>query len=72
MQGLYDQAAGSAQQALGHARGVVASGAASVAKAARTAAGETANTDLETRIQKNPWGAVAIALGVGILVGKMS
>jgi ElaB/YqjD/DUF883 family membrane-anchored ribosome-binding protein len=28
--------------------------------------------DLESRIQRNPWSAIAIALGVGILIGKMS
>lgn len=29
-------------------------------------------SDLETRIQRNPWGAVALAVGVGVLIGKMS
>jgi len=29
-------------------------------------------SDLESRIQKNPWGAIAIAVGIGLLVGKMS
>jgi len=28
--------------------------------------------DLESRIQRNPWSAVAIALGVGVLIGKIS
>jgi ElaB/YqjD/DUF883 family membrane-anchored ribosome-binding protein len=28
--------------------------------------------DLEKRIQRNPWGAVAIAVGVGFLIGKMT
>jgi ElaB/YqjD/DUF883 family membrane-anchored ribosome-binding protein len=29
-------------------------------------------TDVETRIKKNPWGAVAIAGLMGLLIGKMS
>jgi ElaB/YqjD/DUF883 family membrane-anchored ribosome-binding protein len=29
-------------------------------------------TDVESRIKKNPWGAVAIAGLVGLLIGKMS
>ncbi len=29
-------------------------------------------SDLESRIRKNPWGAVAIAVGVGLLIGKMN
>jgi ElaB/YqjD/DUF883 family membrane-anchored ribosome-binding protein len=28
--------------------------------------------DVETRIKKNPWGAVAIAALIGLLIGKMS
>ena len=28
--------------------------------------------DLEKRIQRNPWTAVLIAVGVGLLIGKMS
>ncbi len=28
--------------------------------------------DLEKRIQRNPWTAVLIALGVGLFIGKMS
>ena len=28
--------------------------------------------DVESRIKKNPWGAVAIAALVGLLIGKMS
>jgi ElaB/YqjD/DUF883 family membrane-anchored ribosome-binding protein len=27
---------------------------------------------VEARIQKNPWSAVAIALGLGLLIGKLS
>ena len=129
-QGLYDQAAGSAQDAFGQAKDAVANGAASVAKAAKDVVGEAANidfsalrddlakltqtvgqlvqsqaastkaqvmdmvdsagqnlsesaakaqdtvmsveSDLEKRIQKNPWSAVAIAVGIGLLIGKMS
>jgi len=33
---------------------------------------ESLEADVEARIQKNPWSAVAIALGVGILIGKLS
>jgi ElaB/YqjD/DUF883 family membrane-anchored ribosome-binding protein len=29
-------------------------------------------SDVETRIKKNPWGAVAIAALIGLLIGKMS
>jgi ElaB/YqjD/DUF883 family membrane-anchored ribosome-binding protein len=129
-QGLYDQAAGSVQSAFGHAKDAVASGASDIAKAAKGAVDEVANTDLgalrddlakltqtvsqlvqsqaastrdqvmgavatagdnisqsaavaqdklvsiehdlESRIRKNPWGAVAIAVGVGLLLGKMT
>jgi ElaB/YqjD/DUF883 family membrane-anchored ribosome-binding protein len=28
--------------------------------------------DVEARIKKNPWGAVAIAAFIGLLIGKMS
>jgi ElaB/YqjD/DUF883 family membrane-anchored ribosome-binding protein len=28
--------------------------------------------DVESRIKKNPWGAVAIAALIGLLIGKMS
>jgi uncharacterized protein YjbJ (UPF0337 family) len=28
--------------------------------------------DLEKRIQRNPWTAVLVAVGVGLLIGKMS
>jgi ElaB/YqjD/DUF883 family membrane-anchored ribosome-binding protein len=29
-------------------------------------------SDVESRIKKNPWGAVAIAALIGLLIGKMS
>jgi ElaB/YqjD/DUF883 family membrane-anchored ribosome-binding protein len=29
-------------------------------------------SDVEARIKKNPWGAVAIAALIGLLIGKMS
>ena len=29
-------------------------------------------SDVEFRIKKNPWGAVAIAALIGLLIGKMS
>jgi ElaB/YqjD/DUF883 family membrane-anchored ribosome-binding protein len=28
--------------------------------------------DVESRIKKNPWGAVAVAALIGLLIGKMS
>ncbi len=133
-EGLYDQAAGTVQDAVGRAKDSITAGAASVADAAKSAAdgvadgvanidlsqlrddlakltrtvgelvqggtestrvqlrdafdsarenisqstavaldkAETIEADLESRIQKNPWGAVAIAVGVGVLIGKMS
>jgi ElaB/YqjD/DUF883 family membrane-anchored ribosome-binding protein len=33
---------------------------------------ESIEGDIESRIQRNPWSAIAIALGVGILIGKMT
>ncbi|SEF11525.1 protein of unknown function [Rhizobiales bacterium GAS191] len=144
-QGLYDQAAGNAQSAYGHAKGAVASGVSEAAKAAsetlaktkdamsqgaKTAIEGLANSDFdalrddlakltqtvsqlvqnqaastrdqvmdavgtagdniaqsaavaqdklvsfeadfEARVQKNPLGAIAIAVGAGILIGKMT
>jgi uncharacterized protein YjbJ (UPF0337 family)/ElaB/YqjD/DUF883 family membrane-anchored ribosome-binding protein len=128
-EGLYDQAAGSAQSAYGHAKDAMAAGVSAAAEGARDAMDGIGKTDfdalqtevtkltqtvaqllhsqaastreqvmsavgtagdnitqaaasaqdglvsfeadVEARIQKNPLAAVAIALGVGVLIGKM-
>jgi uncharacterized protein YjbJ (UPF0337 family) len=76
-QGLYDQAAGVAQNAYGQAKDVVASGASAVGdNLTQTAAAAqdqimSFEAELEKRIQKNPIVAVGIALGIGFMLGKI-
>jgi ElaB/YqjD/DUF883 family membrane-anchored ribosome-binding protein/uncharacterized protein YjbJ (UPF0337 family) len=129
-EGLYDQAAGTAQSAYGQAKDSLASGASAVQKAAGNAMNEIANGDfdalradvtklaqtvsqlvqnqasstrdqinsvvgtasdnlsqtaamaqdrfnsmeaeMESQIKKNPLAAVGVALGIGVLIGKMT
>jgi ElaB/YqjD/DUF883 family membrane-anchored ribosome-binding protein/uncharacterized protein YjbJ (UPF0337 family) len=53
---------------------VVGAGGDNVARSAAVAQEKlvSVEADVEARIQKNPWSAVAIAMGVGILIGKMT
>jgi ElaB/YqjD/DUF883 family membrane-anchored ribosome-binding protein len=46
----------------------------SLSKSAATAQDTfaTVEGDMESRIKKNPWGAVAIAALIGLLIGRMS
>jgi uncharacterized protein YjbJ (UPF0337 family) len=98
-QGVYDDAAGKAQAALGSAKDAVNESVNAVsaldlsgmrneiAKLAQTVSdlahkqvtagrdqvvGAMEAADVETRIKKNPWAAVAIAALIGLLIGKMS
>jgi uncharacterized protein YjbJ (UPF0337 family) len=77
-EGIYDQAAGVAQNAYGQVKDVVASGASAVGdNLTQTAAAAqdqimSFETELEKRVQKNPLVAVAIALGIGFLLGKIT
>jgi uncharacterized protein YjbJ (UPF0337 family)/ElaB/YqjD/DUF883 family membrane-anchored ribosome-binding protein len=129
-EGLYDQAAGSAQSALGQTKDAINSGASAASKAAGDAWDSIAKTDfeslrsdvtkltqtvgqlvqnqantagqqvrnavgtagdnltqtaamaqdrfmsleseMESQIQKNPLAAVGVALGIGLLIGKMT
>ena len=98
-QGVYDDAAGKAQAALGSAKDAINESVNAVSaldlsgvrneitKLAQTVSdlaqkqvssgrdqvvGAVEAADVETRIKKNPWAAVAIAALIGLLIGKMS
>ena len=98
-QGVYDDAAGKAQAALGSAKDAINESVNAVSaldlsgvrdeitKLAQTVSdlaqkqvsagrdqvvGAVEAADVEARIKKNPWAAVAIAALVGLLIGKMS
>jgi ElaB/YqjD/DUF883 family membrane-anchored ribosome-binding protein len=46
----------------------------SISQSAAAAQGQLVSfeADLEKRIQRNPWTAILVAVGVGLLIGKMS
>ena len=54
--------------------GVVAAGGDSLSQSAAVAQDKftAVEGDVEARIKKNPWGAVAVAGLIGLLIGKMS
>jgi uncharacterized protein YjbJ (UPF0337 family) len=80
--GVYDEAAGKVQAALGSAKDAVSQGVDAAVGAAGDSLSQSASiaqdrfatfeSDVETRIKKYPWTAVAIAALIGLLIGKLS
>jgi ElaB/YqjD/DUF883 family membrane-anchored ribosome-binding protein len=60
------------QVAAGRDQVVGAMGAAGDSLSQSAAVAQDRFADVESRIKKNPWGAVVIAALIGLLIGKMS
>ena len=73
-QGLYDQAAGAAQNAYGQAKDMVSQAGDNLSRTASNAQDEVASfeANLEERIKKNPLVAVGVAVGIGFVLGKIT
>ena len=73
-QGLYDQAAGAAQNAYGQAKDMVSQASDNLSQTASNAQDQVASFEasLEERIKKNPLVAVGVAVGVGFLLGRIT
>ena len=73
-QGLYDQAAGAAQNAYGQAKDMVSQAGDNLSQTASNAQDQVASfeANLEERIKKNSLVAVGVAVGIGFLLGKMT
>jgi uncharacterized protein YjbJ (UPF0337 family) len=73
-QGLYDQAAGAAQNAYGQAKDMVSQAGDSLSQTASNAQDQVASfeANLEERIKNNPLVAVGVAVGIGFVLGKIT
>ena len=72
-QGLYDQAAGAAQNAYGQAKDIVSQASDNLSQTASDAQDQVASFEesLEERIKSNPLVAVGVAVGIGFFLGKI-
>ena len=70
-QGLYDQAAGAAQNAYGQAKDMASD---NLSQTASNAQDQVASfeANLEERIKNNPLVAVGVAVGIGFVLGKIT
>ena len=73
-QGVYDQAAGAAQNAYGQAKDMVNQAGDNLSQAASDAQDQVASfeANLEERIKTNPLVAVGVAIGIGFVLGKIT
>jgi uncharacterized protein YjbJ (UPF0337 family) len=73
-QGLYDQAAGAAQNAYGQAKDMVSQASDNRSQTASNAQDQVASfeANLEERIKNNPLVAVGVAGGIGFVLGKIT
>jgi uncharacterized protein YjbJ (UPF0337 family) len=73
-QGLYDQAAGAAQNAYGQAKDMVSQAGDNLSQTASKAQDQVASfeANLEERIKNNPLVAVGVAVGIGFVLGKIT
>jgi uncharacterized protein YjbJ (UPF0337 family) len=73
-QGIYDQAAGAAQNAYGQAKDMVSQASDNLSQTASNAQDQVTSfeANLEERIKKNPLLAAGVAVAIGFLLGKIT